>query len=248
VSRSRAHSNELFHLHVQGTRRVLEAMKRKGCQRVVLASTSGTVAVSTTPEEKDEDSPYCEEIVRRWPYYHSKIYAERSVLHAVASGEIEAVILRPSLLLGPGDRRLSSTRDVRNILKGRYVLAPQGGISFVDVRDAAAAFVTAGFEGVNGRRYLLSGANMSTREFIDRVCVIGNKRPSLAPLPSGVSKRAQRILQRMRLSDLATTLEMSRYFWYVDASRARSEIGFAPRLPTQTLQDTVDWLADQSVR
>jgi len=46
-----------------------------------VASTSGVVGCSHDPSfVANDDSPYCEEIVSRWPYYQSKILAEKQAL------------------------------------------------------------------------------------------------------------------------------------------------------------------------
>lgn len=37
-------------------------------------------------------------------------------------------------------------------------------------------------------------------------------------------------------------VQMGQVFWYLDAARARQELGFAPRLPAETVRDTVQWL------
>src|SRR6185503_8649408 len=47
VTRRRDASEELFQTHVVGTQRALDGLREAGVKRVVLASTSGTLAVST---------------------------------------------------------------------------------------------------------------------------------------------------------------------------------------------------------
>ena len=47
-------------------------------------------------------------------------------------------MVNPSLLLGPGDDRLSSTRAVLQFLARDIALTPAGGLNFVDARDVAA--------------------------------------------------------------------------------------------------------------
>lgn len=37
-------------------------------------------------------------------------------------------------------------------------------------------------------------------------------------------------------------LEMAQAWWYLDASAAATDLGFAPRDPRQTVADTVEWL------
>ncbi len=37
---------------------------------------------------------------------------------------------------------------------------------------------------------------------------------------------------------------MAEYFWYFDSSKARTELGFAPRDPQETLLDTVTYVRE----
>jgi hypothetical protein len=64
-----------------------EVNTNRGCRcgsrvtRVVIASTSGVVGCSYKSTDVANDySPYCTEIVKRWPYYQSKIVAEKKAL------------------------------------------------------------------------------------------------------------------------------------------------------------------------
>ena len=81
--------------------------------------------MSKDEEILDETAPYAEEIVAGWPYYASKIYQERLAFEHGERLGIEVVAVNPSLLLGPGDRRLSSTGDVRKFLKRQIPIDPR---------------------------------------------------------------------------------------------------------------------------
>ena len=151
VSRDPDDAQRMMRLHVDGTRRVLERMAAAGLTRMVLASTSGTIGVSKDEAILDENAPYAEEIVAGWPYYASKIYQERLAFEHGPRLGIEVVAVNPSLLLGPGDRRLSSTGDVRKFLKRQIPTVPAGGMNFVDARDAAVATANALRPGAGGR-------------------------------------------------------------------------------------------------
>jgi dihydroflavonol-4-reductase len=43
------------------------------------------------------------------------------------------------------------------------------------------------------------------------------------------------------------SLDMAQFYWYLDASRAESELGFSPRDPVETLADTVRDLEERGV-
>ena len=40
----------------------------------------------------------------------------------------------------------------------------------------------------------------------------------------------------------SSEVEQAEYFWYFDSSKAEEELGFAPRDPQETLQDTIKYL------
>jgi dihydroflavonol-4-reductase len=248
VSRDPADAQRMMRLHVDGTRKVLEQMAAFGVRRMILASTSGTIGVSKDEEILDESAPYAEEIVAGWPYYASKIYQERLAFEHGERLGIEVVAVNPSLLLGPGDRRLSSTGDVRKFIKRQIPTIPDGGINFVDARDAAAATAAALSKGRAGERYLLGGPNWTTKEFFDRLGRVANVSPPRLKLPPKLAKWGAGIVEELyrwrgkeppleRIS-----VEMAEHYWWIDSGKAQAELGFSPRDPQLTLVDTVSYL------
>ena len=152
VSRSTAAGPEMMRLHVDGTKLLMEECARAGVKKLVVVTTSGTVGVSRdSGSVARDDSPYPLEILRDWPYYLSKVYQEQMVNDLSGRHGLESVIVRPSLLLGPGDLRESSTGDVSQFLQRKLPGIPSGGISFVDARDAAAATAAAMERGRPGK-------------------------------------------------------------------------------------------------
>ncbi len=248
VSRDPGDAQRMMRLHVDGTRRVLELMAAAGVRRMVLASTSGTVGVSKQEEILDETAPYAEQIVAGWPYYASKIYQERLAFEHGARLGIEVVAVNPSLLLGPGDRRLSSTGDVRKLMKRQVPVVPKGGINFVDARDAAEATANALEQGRAGERYLLGGPNWTMKEFFARVGRVANVAPPRISLPARWNKWGASVVEelyRWRGQEPPVdriSVEMSECFWWIDSKKAAAEIGFTARDPQLTLVDTVGYL------
>ncbi len=163
VSSKPGDAHRMHDVHVHGTRRLCEAAAKAGVARIVMSSTSGTVAVSRRADEMpDETSPTPMEIVARWPYYASKVYQEEAARRACGD-RVELVMVNPSLLLGPGDDRLSSTRPVLQFLAREIALVPPGGLNFVDVRDVAALLPVAMERGTPGERYLVGGVQLDVR-------------------------------------------------------------------------------------
>ena len=104
VSRDPDDGTRMMRLHVDGTRTLLVAAAKAKIKRVVLASSSGVVAVSEEEAVHDETEGYATHIAVRWPYYASKIYQEKLFFGLAKELGLEAVAVNPSLLLGPGDR------------------------------------------------------------------------------------------------------------------------------------------------
>jgi dihydroflavonol-4-reductase len=246
VSRRQEDADALFRVHVEGTKTTLDAARAAGVRRVVLASTSGTVAVSKESKAKDESAPSPQDVIARWPYYRSKLYAEKAALDRSGPG-FDVVSVNPSLLLGPGDVLGSSTGDVVKFLERRVPVIPSGGLSFVDARDAAVAMTAAMEKGRAGERYLLGGKNLTFEAFFGMLeRVSGVKGPSMkAPksllLAQAGAEIMERVSKRMKVESPIdrVSAEMGQHFWYVDSKKATRELGFSPRDAIETLSDTV---------
>jgi dihydroflavonol-4-reductase len=256
VSRRAEDAEELHRVHVTGTRTALDACKAAGVRRAVVASTSGTVGVSKDPDfvaTEDDEAPIG--LLQRWPYYRAKLFAERAALAMNAPPAFEVVCVCPSLLLGPGDVRGSSTEDVRLFLERKIPAVPAGGLAYVDARDAAEAMCLAMERGTAGARYLVSASNVTVREFFARLGRLSGVAAPALPMPRSpeVSRFAmdlgERIAKRIgiTLPVDGASVDMAQHYWYVDASRAERELGWAARDPLETLQDTVDDLYARGV-
>jgi dihydroflavonol-4-reductase len=248
VSRNPKKKWLMYQTHIEGTRNVCEAARQHGVQKVVHVSSSGTIAVSKGPTVHDENSGYKHEVVGGWPYYLSKIFAEKLALNYHAQQQVPVVVVNPSLLLGSGDDRHSSTYDVALFLRGQVLAIPLGGLNFLDARDAAAGLIAAMRNGKPGERYLLGGPNWSFREFLDCLSkVSGVRAPGLQP-SLGLSLASAHLLRRlMPLAGKSFALDdesirMSALFWYCDSSKARKELSFQTRDPVETLRDTVNYI------
>lgn len=249
VSREREDAHLMYKLHVDGTRVLCEAAREAGVKSIVMASTSGTVAVTEAGDVlPDEEWPTPLDIVSRWPYYASKVYQERVALENFSGKGRRLVIMNPSLLLGPGDERLSSTKVVLDFLARKIPTVPKGGLSFVDARDAAAAFRAAMEHGAHGERYLLGSANWTFDKFFGRLERITKVPAPFLSLPSKLTLAGARgissLYKHWKLAPPVepTEIEMANYFWYLDASKAQTELGFNPRDPQETLLDTVTYV------
>jgi dihydroflavonol-4-reductase len=250
VSRRPEDAHLMFTVHVDGTRTVCQAAAQAGVKRIVMSSTSGTIAISERDDEwPDESSPAPMSLIARWPYYSSKLYQEAAA-RQFCGDKVELVMVNPALLLGPGDERIGSTREVLSFLSGEVHVVPMGGINFVDARDVAAMIPVAMEKGRPGERYLLGGHNMTFAEYFDRMERLSKAYSPRIKLRSDwawYAARAQAAVFKAvgRTAPIEpTAADQARFFWYFDSAKARQELGWAPREASETIFDTIQYVRE----
>src|SRR6266487_5644664 len=198
VSRDRDDAREMYKLHVEGTRLLCDAAMKVGVKTIVMSSSSGTIAVTEKGDiTPDETYPPPLDIIARWPYYASKAYQEMAALERFSGKGLRLVIMNPSLLLGPGDERLSSTKVVLDFMARKIRAVPTGGLSFVDVRDAAKAFRVAMKKGRHGEHYLLGAANWTFERFFGRLERLTKISAPRLALPSKLMVTGSRVVDSL---------------------------------------------------
>lgn len=248
VSRDNQDAAAMNKIHVEGTRILCDAAKEAGVHTIVLASSSGTIAVSEDEQIFDETFPPPVDVFSRWAYYASKYYQERTAMENFDGDGRKLVIVNPSLLLGPDDERLSSTKPVLDFLARKIPYTPSGGLSFVDARDAASAFISALEKGQHQEKYLLGSANMTFAQFFGRLERLSGISAPMLKMPKKLAMAGSTMIESVfknwgKASPVASKeVEQAEYFWYFDSSKAEAELGFAPRDPQETLQDTIGYL------
>jgi dihydroflavonol-4-reductase len=248
VSRDNADAVVMNKIHLEGTRLLCEAAKGSGVKTMVLASSSGTIAVSKTDEVVNETFPQPLNVISQWAYYASKYYQERTAIENFDGKGLRLVIMNPSLLLGPDDERLSSTKPVLDFLGRKIPYCPSGGLNFVDARDAASAFISALEKGKHQEKYLLGGANMTFEQFFGRLERLSGVAAPAMKVPKKLAVAGSSMIESFfknwgRTSPVQTSeVEQAEHFWYFGSTKAREELGFTPRDPQETLQDTITYI------
>lgn len=243
-------ARQMNKLHVEGTRLLCEAAKENGVKNFILASSSGTSAITDDGTVTDETYPQPVEILSKWAYYASKYYQEKTALKAFSDKGERLVILNPSLLLGSGDDRLSSTKIVLDFMAQKLPITPGGGLNFVDARDAAAAFVNAIDKGKHQERYLLGAVNWTVKDFFARLERLTGVSAPMFTVPKKVAVFGSNLIDSFyknmnRTAPFeASEVEMGEYFWYFDSYKAETELNFTARDPMETLNDTVKYLRE----
>jgi nucleoside-diphosphate-sugar epimerase len=251
VRHSRQRGEELFAANVDGTLSMVRLAAQLGT-RLVFVSTSGTVGCSLNPRHApDEAAPYCTETVARWPYYASKIEAEQRARRLADQLGVDLVIVRPPMMLGPGDHRFRSTAQILRILRRKLPFVIDGGIHYIDIRDAAKAMVKAATIATAEPIYHLTGTSTTIRELVDQCAALGGVRPPARSLPyriahglASASAWVGRLAtgRPLHLLPDPVVIEMARHHWGLGSRVAERDLGYRSRPGTTTLADTIAWL------
>lgn len=248
VEHSRHGAEQSYRVNVDGTLAMVRAAKRLGA-RMVLVSTSGVVGCFKEADAAaDEEAPYVEDTVRGWPYYHSKLVAERRARALADELGVELVVLRPPMLYGPGDHRFRTTRTALKVLLGQFPARIAGGVAFTDIRDVAHAVWVAAAHAAPRPVYHLPGETWSVERFFGAVAEAGGVAPPRFEIPvplaralAAASAPVARLTGKALMPD-PVVVEMGAHHWGLTSRYAAEELGFRPRPGAETVRDTVGWL------
>jgi dihydroflavonol-4-reductase len=241
-----------YAINVDGTRNVIGAALDAGVERLVYTSTVGTLGlehVTGSATAADERSfPDVRHLYGS--YKRSKYVAEHEVLRAIAEG-LPASIVLPTFPLGPGDRAPTPTgKLVLDFLNGRMPAYVDTVLNVAHVDDVAQGQVRALEAGRNGRSYILGGENLTLQELLGQLgAITGLPAPrvkvprSLSLAVAAVSETVEGRLLRRHPSVPLEAARMSTSQMAFDVTRARTELGYAPRPAAQALEASARWFA-----
>lgn len=250
VRHSRSATEDIYRTNVDGTLGMLRVASRYGA-RMVYASTSGVVGCfSREGDWADEHSAYQAEMIASWPYYHSKLTAEQRGRELAAELGTQFVVLRPPVLLGPGDHRFRSSGHVLKMLRGKLPFLIQGGMHFADVRDVSDAIVAAMQHPAPRDVYHLPGTACGIDTFFGMIEAVSGVPAPKTVLPPSIALAAahagatvDRVLpgKKLALPD-PVVVEMASKYWGLRSRWVEEELAFKNRPGIQTIADTVAWL------
>lgn len=148
----------MHRVNVIGTANVVNAALENGVRRLCHVSSTAAIGEEPVGTPRTERSPWNND-KRTSPYSMSKYAAEMEVYRGIAEG-LEAVIVNPCVIIGPGQAGRSSMTLVERLQRGtRYF--PTGSNAVVDARDVAQSMLALTETSHVGERYLLVGENIT---------------------------------------------------------------------------------------
>lgn len=185
---------------------VIEAMKNHGISTLVHVSTANTIGYGTSERWATEASPIENPFAESFYAQSKKAGEERVLQFAEENKDAHVIVVNPGFMLGPYDLKPSSGQLLMAANRRPVLVAPKGGKSFIHVGDAACAIVNAIDRGENGSKYLLTGKNMSLKEFYRMQAEVCGYRQKVLDLPNGLALAGAKIGDLLRLCGIRTQL------------------------------------------
>nr|MBN1228435.1 NAD-dependent epimerase/dehydratase family protein [Anaerolineae bacterium] len=235
----------VYRVNVDGAKNMMQAALEAGVKRFVLTSSAGALVPPSPGMTLDDETKTFGMNPRQWAYGHSKHLAEQTMQDYVFRG-LDAVAVLPSAVMGPGDLKFISGELIVRAVKREVFPLPEGGLNFIDMRDAAEGHIAAVEKGRPGERYILSGHNMTHTEalqIISQVLGIPVRRIKLPrwglPPAAGLVMGLRRMRVKLPIEHARVLLSGS--YLYYDNSKAVRELGLTIRPFEDTVRDTYRW-------
>lgn len=185
---------ELIRTNVEGTANVVNTALTCGVDKLCHVSSTGAVGKKGMEDHVDETSPWYDHNSNS-AYSISKHMAEREIWRGAEEG-LKAMIVNPSVIVGPGDWHRSSGALFRKIWNG-FRFYTDGVNGFVAAQDVAKAMVQLMDRKIFDERFLVSSANLSYQQFFSLVAsALGRKEPNLKAnqFMTGLAWRSEQLL------------------------------------------------------
>lgn len=231
----------MYDVNVRGTERVLTAAADAAVPRVVYVSTVNALGDSEG-SVGDEDTVHHGRYVSL--YDETKHKAHEVAERKIAQG-LNCTIVMPSVVYGPGDSSaIGLALDM--FLGGRMPLLTLGdnGCSFAYLDDVVDGIISALDRGRIGEKYILSGDNMTLRDFIKTAAEVTGRRAPRGDVPTGLLRAIAPLGPLIgpllglppNLREVITAGEAT---YYARHDKATAELGYEPRPLAAGLRETL---------
>jgi dihydroflavonol-4-reductase len=190
-----------------------------------------------------------------YAYDYSKACGEQLIFESTKDSETEAVVVRPSLIVGPYDFKPSEMgKALIDFYHGKIPALTAGGYNYIDVRDVANSVVAAIEKGRNGEIYHLTGNYYTVKNLAETVKKVTGKKVPETVLPFWILKMSLpfiRIQSKMTGAAPVFTMEALDALKYghtnMVSTKAQNELGHSFRPLEESVADYYEWMKTRKV-
>lgn len=232
-------------VNVTAVEQIIDAAAATGVRRVVHCSTVGVHGDVEQPPA-NEDAPLRPGDV----YQVTKLQGEIVARETAARRRMDVVIVRPTGIYGPGDRRL--LKMFRGVARGRFPMLGRGRIYYhlTYIDDLVEGLILcATHPRATNRTYILAGPEVTTlKELVAVIAQVAGVKPPWLYLPVLPFWLAGAVCEAMCAPfGIEPPLYRRRVDFYTksrafDISRARAELGYDPTIALREgITRTLEW-------
>jgi dihydroflavonol-4-reductase len=174
VSFNPRHKQQMFKINIEGTANVVNAALDAGVKKMLYVSSVAALGRIRENEPINETMNWTEETSNS-AYGQSKYLAEMQVWRGIGEG-LDAVMVNPVIILGPGDWNSGSSQLFKSVYEG-FPWYATGKTGFVDVRDVAKAMIQLMDSNVSAERFIISAENLTYADAFNLMAKAFDKKP-----------------------------------------------------------------------
>ncbi|MBC7935969.1 MAG: SDR family NAD(P)-dependent oxidoreductase [Rhizobacter sp.] len=165
----------LYKINVEGTANMVDAAVNAGVKKMLHVSSVAALGRIRVNEEINEKMQWTPETSNS-RYGQSKYLGEMEMWRGIAEG-LNAVIVNPTIILGPGNWNDGSTAIFKSAWE-EFPWYTTGTTGFVDVRDVVNAMVFLMDSPISGEKFIVSGHNETYQDIFNTIAdAFQKKRP-----------------------------------------------------------------------
>lgn len=252
IAYSRAQRGAMERVNVGGTENVIQACETNNVRR--LLHLSSVVAVGASFDGRQPLTETSEYNVGHLNlgYFETKRKAELLVRDAAREKRIDAVMINPSTIYGPGDAKKGSRGIQLKVARGKFPFYPPGGVNVVAVEDVIDCILAAWRNASSGERYIVSGENLLLRELFELIAKETGAKPPSVRLPRSAIFAFGKVGDALEMIGKKSPLNTENawtsvlYHWF-DSSKAQRELGLKPRTAAYAIAQSVGWIKEHGL-
>ncbi len=242
-------------VNVTGTQNIVEACIKQN-MRLIYISSVHSIPEKPKGQPMEEVSCFNPKLVVGG-YAKTKAMATAYVIDAIVNSGLNAGIIFPSGIIGPGAFTNNSViHMMKQYIDGKLPAGVKGGYNFVDVRDVSSAVISLCNKKDKKGCYIISGHYVSIEEFLS--AIHRNTDRQLKKLNIMVPRWFVNLfavpVYAVKYFITKETPIYTRYSIYTLSSnsnfisdKAKRELDFSPRPFDETIRDTILWMEEKGI-
>ncbi len=238
---------EMEKVNVTGTENIISACLENNVKRLLHFSSVVTIGASFDGKAPlTENSPYNLKHLNLG-YFETKRKAEDLVLDACKHKGLQATIVNPSTVYGPGDAQKGSRQIQVKVAQGQFPFYTPGGVNVISIHDVVSCTIEAFKKGNIGERYILAGENITIKTLFSLIAHASGVRAPSLPLPQKAIQflgKTHPLFSRLGIKAPINpeTAKISTLYHWFDSSKAQKHLGLSFCPAEHAIKESVEWM------